>query len=262
MLPGLLQLAKFRKICIFDERALGGWEKGATRVIRKCLISFSSLCQSWWLLRTAQLQGGVLAPRKQAEQQSWAVFSASGKYLFAAEDAICQCTHCASSCLPAEGAASGQYWQLENPSTSGWLSCWDHTWTQKMVNECWHGNALSSASVVPVPCGSPQVFYHALFLDRRAKLIAPLCTSLIVSNLEDAESKHLGDLPVLNLIGNYQLSLLAQSGLSLSPLCALGWHSLEPTLKEAEKLFPRAPCFRGTAAAVFISEGRKDVPCV
>lgn len=199
MLPGLLQLAKFRKICIFDERALGGWEKGATRVIRKCLISFSSLCQSWWLLRTAQLQGGVLAPRKQAEQQSWAVFSASGKYLFAAEGAICQCTHCASSCLPAEGAASGQYWQLENPSTSGWLSCWDHTWTQKMVNECWHGNALSLASMVPVPCGSPQVFYHALFLDRRAKLIAPLCTSLIVSNLEDAASKHLGDLPVLNL---------------------------------------------------------------
>lgn len=133
MLPGLLQLAKFRKICIFDERALGGWEKGATRVIRKCLISFSSLCQSWWLLRTAQLQGGVLAPRKQAEQQSWAVFSASGKSLFAAEGAICQCTHCASSCLPAEGAASGQYWQLENPSTSGWLSCWDHTWTQKRL---------------------------------------------------------------------------------------------------------------------------------
>lgn len=185
-----------------------------------------------------------------------------GKYLFAAEGAICQCTHYASSCLPAEGAASGQYWQLENPSTSGWLSCWDHTWTQKMVNECWHGNALSSASMVPVPCGSPQVFYHALFLDRRANLIAPLCTSLIVSNLEDAESKHLGDLPLLNLIDNYQLSLLAQSGLSLSPLCALGWHSLEHTQKEAEKLFPRAPCFRGTAAAVFISEGRKDVPCV
>lgn len=91
-----------------------------------------------------------------------------------------------------------------------------------MVNECWHGNALSLASMVPVPCGSPQVFYHALFLDKRAKLIAPLCTSLIVSNLEDAESKHLGDLPVLNLIGNYRLSLLAQSGLSLSPLCALG----------------------------------------
>lgn len=79
MLPGLLQLAKFRKICIFDEWALGGCEKGATQVIRKCLISFSLLYQSWWLLRTAQLQGGVLAPRKQAEQQSWAVFSASAR---------------------------------------------------------------------------------------------------------------------------------------------------------------------------------------
>lgn len=124
MLPGLLQLAKFRKICIFDEWALGRWEKGATQVIRKCLISFSSLYQSWWLLRTAQLQGGVLAPRKQAEQQSWAVFSASARkitLLLKVPSANVHTVHPAAYLPREQCQANTDSWKIPAP-VGGWAA--------------------------------------------------------------------------------------------------------------------------------------------
>lgn len=63
-----------------------------------------------------------------------------------------------------------------------------------MINAGRCRGALSSSSMVPVPCGRVLLFNYMALLDRRVKLIAFLCSSVTVDNWEGADSMHMGAL--------------------------------------------------------------------